>query len=114
MTEKQAMLKRQLLSKIHTHKRYKELKQNDAWEMFLDCYFKISSSAKLSIKELYSCLDLLNGTINSVDEIDFKGREAIARDKKAISSAAQVARIKKLIKAIGWDELMLKKLSSNS
>ena len=109
MTEKQAMLRRQLLSKIHTHKRYKELKANDAWETFLDCHFKICSSAKLSIKELYSCLDLLNGAINSVDEIDLKGREVIARDKKAISSAAQANRIKELIKAIGWDELALKK-----
>ncbi len=30
MTEKQTLLRRQLLSKIHTTKRYKELKENDA------------------------------------------------------------------------------------
>ncbi|CUU79962.1 hypothetical protein [Campylobacter hyointestinalis] len=109
MTEKQAMLRRQLLSKIHTHKRYKELKASDAWETFLDCHFKICSSAKLSIKELYTCLDLLNGTINSVEEIDLRGRELISRKKKAVSSFAQANRIKELMKIIGWDELTLKK-----
>ncbi|KAA3686208.1 hypothetical protein JJB27_05855 [Campylobacter fetus subsp. venerealis] len=108
MTEKQAMLRKQLLSKIHTAKRYKELKTNDAWEMFLDCHFKTTSSSVLSIKELYSCLDLLHGKALEAEEIDTKGRELIARAKKQLSSPNQVDRLKTAMNAIGWSESQLK------
>ncbi|OCR98841.1 hypothetical protein A9K75_09680 [Campylobacter fetus subsp. testudinum] len=109
MTEKQATLRKQLLSKIHTTNRYKELKLNDAWEMFLDYHFKVSTCAKLSIKELYSCLDLLHGKIFEAGEIDTKGRELIARAKKQLSSLPQVDRLKTAMGNLGWDENQLKK-----
>lgn len=108
MTEKQAILRKQLLSKIHTTKRYKELKENDAWEMFLDCHFRCSTSAELSIKELYACLDLLHGKLIAIEEIDAKGRELIARAKKQLSSPNQVDRLKTAMNAIGWSESQLK------
>ncbi|WP_238390067.1 hypothetical protein [Campylobacter fetus] len=109
MTDKQAMFRKQLLSKIHTHKHYKELKANDAWEMFLDCYFGATSSAVLSIKELNICLDLLYNKTNEVVEPDTKGRELIARAKKQLSSIKQVDRLKNTMVSLGWSEDMLKR-----
>ncbi|AIR80155.1 TPA: hypothetical protein RPW15_001863 [Campylobacter fetus subsp. venerealis] len=108
MTEKQTLLRRQLLSKIHTTKRYKELKENDAWETFLDCYFGATSSAVLSIKELENCLDLLYGKSTTINDIDLKGRELIARAKKELSSPSQANRLKNAMVRLGWSEEMLK------
>ncbi|MFV0481867.1 MAG: phage protein GemA/Gp16 family protein [Campylobacteraceae bacterium] len=60
MTNKQKYLRRGLLATIHQHEFTKNAKDNDAWETFLQKNYRIDSSAKLSIDELYNLLDVLN------------------------------------------------------
>lgn len=59
MTAKQTHLRRNLLARIHQHDFTKAAKAQDAWESFLFNIYKVSSSAKLSIDELYNLIDVL-------------------------------------------------------
>ncbi len=74
----------------------------------MDCYFGATSSAVLSIKELENCLDLLYGKSTTINDIDLKGRELIARAKKELSSPSQANRLKNAMVRLGWSEEMLK------
>lgn len=60
MTNKQMILRRNLLARIHQHGFTKEAKNNEAWKSFLMSSYKTDSAAKLSIDELYNLLDVLN------------------------------------------------------
>ena len=59
MTAKQTYLRRSLLARIHQHAFTKAAKEQDAWEEFLFSMYKVSSSANLSIDELYNLIDVL-------------------------------------------------------
>lgn len=59
MTAKQTYLRRGLLARIHQHDFTKAAKEQDAWESFLFNMYKVSSSSKLSIDELYNLVDVL-------------------------------------------------------
>lgn len=59
MTAKQTYLRRNLLARIHQHEFTKAAKEQDAWEEFLFSMYKVSSSANLSIDELYNLIDVL-------------------------------------------------------
>lgn len=83
MTKKQEIYRKQLLYRIHTNSLYIQIKNNDAWQDWLDLRFKAKSCAELSIGELRLTLDILLG--NARDDINFKpdyaGRNLI-RNKK--------------------------------
>ncbi|PZT47306.1 hypothetical protein B6S12_09745 [Helicobacter valdiviensis] len=85
MTKNQEIYRKQLLCKIHTHPRYKNIKQNEAWEDFLYYRFSVNSSKELSINELKILLDILEG--KRKDElnlaIDFKGRAMLLSNAKS-------------------------------
>lgn len=81
MTERQKSLRKNLLARIHTNSHYKDLKENDAWEMWLELRFGVSSSALLSISELKNALDMLiNGDFKEC-EPDILGRNLVANTK---------------------------------
>ena len=52
MTRSQTIYRKQLLALIHTNALFKEIKANDAWEMWLSMRFGVTSAAKLSIEEM--------------------------------------------------------------
>ncbi|EOC7452628.1 hypothetical protein ACI7XY_000826 [Campylobacter jejuni] len=60
MSPKQAMLRKQLLAKIHMHKEYLYYKENNAWQDFLALRFEVLSSKDLSIDELKILLDIFD------------------------------------------------------
>lgn len=93
MSAKQTYLRRSLLARIHQHEFTKAAKEQDAWESFLFNMYKVSSSAKLSIDELYNLIDVLeNGAQPLV-----RGRRP--QLKKEGITVAQQAYILKL-----WDD----------
>ncbi|ARR00304.1 phage protein GemA/Gp16 family protein [Campylobacter porcelli] len=93
--------RKNLLAKVHIHRGCVELKRLEAWEGYLEDKFGVKSSAKLSINELKTLLDMLNGKdIKPVK--DLAGREIIQRASKEISSLAQARKIEELRVAIGW------------
>ncbi|EAH6971737.1 hypothetical protein ACU520_000297 [Campylobacter jejuni] len=96
MSPKQAMLRKQLLAKIHMRKEYLYYKENNAWQDFLALRFEVLSSKDLSIDELKILLDIFDGKIK--DDVnftpDFKGRSML---KKA-SSNKQFFYLKALLK----------------
>ena len=83
MTKNQEIYRKQLLYRIHANSLYIQIKNNDAWQDWLDLRFKAKSCAELSIAELRLTLDILLG--NAKDDINFKpdytGRNLI-RNKK--------------------------------
>ncbi|WDL73894.1 hypothetical protein [Helicobacter winghamensis] len=85
MTKNQEIYRKQLLCKIHTHPRYKNIKKNEAWEDFLYYRFGVGSSKDLSINELKALLDILEG--KRKDELnlkeDFKGRAMLKDNAKS-------------------------------
>lgn len=93
MTAKQTHLRRNLLARIHQHDFTKAAKEQDAWENFLFNMYKVSSSAKLSIDELYNLIDVLDNSAKPL----IKGRRP--QLKKEGISEAQQAYILKL-----WDD----------
>ncbi|MCI6989415.1 MAG: DUF1018 domain-containing protein [Campylobacter sp.] len=81
MTEKQRVLRNNLLKRIHLNSEYKLLRENDAWEMWLEIRFGVSSSANLSINELKLALDMLiNGDFKK-SEPDILGRNLVKNSK---------------------------------
>ncbi|MDL0089277.1 phage protein GemA/Gp16 family protein [Campylobacter gastrosuis] len=106
MTPKQEIFRKQLLTKIHTHHAYKTIKENDAWEQWLDVRFSVKSCKDLSIKELSLVLDILNKRAD--DGVDFKqdfaGRNLLKDD---LITQKQIEKIKALANALGWDDLKL-------
>ncbi|MCZ6103989.1 DUF1018 domain-containing protein [Campylobacter ureolyticus] len=81
MTEKQRILRKNLLARIHTNSRYKELLKVDAWESWLDVRFGVSSSALLSIDELNKALDMLINDEFMECEPDILGRNLVKNSK---------------------------------
>lgn len=81
MTEKQRILRNNLLARIHTNSRYKELVRVDAWESWLDVRFGVSSSALLSIDELNKTLDMLINDEFKECEPDILGRNLVKNYK---------------------------------
>ncbi|VEG62969.1 Uncharacterised protein [Campylobacter jejuni subsp. doylei] len=96
MSPKQAMLRKQLLAKIHMHKEYLYYKKIMLGKIFLALRFEVLSSKDLSIDELKILLDIFDGKIK--DDVnftpDFKGRLML---KKA-SSNKQFFYLKALLK----------------
>lgn len=106
MTRSQTIYRKQLLALIHTNDLFKEIKANDAWEMWLSMRFGVTSAAKLSIDELKIALEILRGKRADTKDgfnPDFKGRSFVHNDASKITMA-QVAQIEHLIKNLGWDE----------
>ena len=101
MTEKQRVLRNNLLSKIHLHIFYKEAFRVGAWQEFLKNNFGVESSAKLSIKELLILLDMMNGKEVAINSVDYRGRRVV--DKK-LSTKSQIIKCLNLKKELGWDE----------
>ena len=81
MTEKQRILRKNLLTRIHTNSRYKELVRVDAWESWLDVRFGVSTSALLSIDELNKTLDMLINDEFKECEPDILGRNLVKNSK---------------------------------
>lgn len=81
MTEKQRILRKNLLARIHTNSRYKELVRVDAWESWLGVRFGVSSSALLSIDELNKTLDMLINDEFKECEPDILGRNLVKNYK---------------------------------
>lgn len=77
MTEKQRIFRNSLLTKIHTHEFYKGCIENEAWSEFLMNNFGVESSAKLSIKELISLLEIMHGSKSAAEKPDFCGRRVV-------------------------------------
>lgn len=61
MNIKQKNYRNNLLAKIHTHPKYKELHTSSFWNEWLQVRYGVDSSKYLSIKELWEVLDILNG-----------------------------------------------------
>lgn len=86
MTEKQKIYRNALLAKIHTHPKYKEIKEAGAWEDYLYARFEVESSGELGIEELNSLLECLNGREKSGVK-DIKGRAMLfgsRQDRKIV------------------------------
>ncbi len=81
MTEKQRILRNNLLARIHINSKYKELIRVDAWESWLDVRFGVSSSALLSIDELNKTLDMLINDEFMECEPDILGRNLVKNSK---------------------------------
>lgn len=81
MTNKQKAYRNSLLSKIHTHSKYKEIKGLGAWGEYIKNRFGVESSASLSIEELVLLLESLNGGEFKQSQ-DLKGRVALLGDKQ--------------------------------
>lgn len=81
MTEKQRALRKNLLARIHTNSKYKELVRVDAWESWLGVRFGVSSSALLSIDELNKTLDMLINDEFKECEPDILGRNLVKNSK---------------------------------
>ena len=99
MTEKQRILRNNLLAKIHTHSFYKEASRVGAWQEFLENNFNAQSSAKLSIKELLSLVDLMNGKAFNYKSPDYRGRRVV---DKTLSTKSQVVKCLSLKDELGW------------
>ncbi|PAF49596.1 hypothetical protein BKH41_02725 [Helicobacter sp. 12S02232-10] len=101
MTKKQAFLRKQLIIKIHTHPRYKEIKANGAWEDWLYLRYNEKSSALLSITELQEVVSILDdiGRDRDFALID-PDRKLYVR--KTALSYAQKQKIKRLQEELGW------------
>lgn len=106
MTNAQEIYRKQLLARIHTNPQYKIIKQNDAWQDWLNLRFGVESSKELSIKELNKILDILNNKCS--DELNFKpdrvGRNIIIKDK---ISAKQSTKIQALADKLEWSNITL-------
>ena len=61
MNTKQKRYRNNLLAKIHTHRKYKELYEAGFWSEWLYIRYGVESSKYLSIKELWEVLDILSG-----------------------------------------------------
>lgn len=72
MTQKQRIYRNALLAKIHTHPKYKEIREAGAWEDYMYARFECESSALLGIEELHSLIECLNGSKEGTKNI--KGR----------------------------------------
>lgn len=116
MTEKQRILRNNLLKRIHLNSEYKTLKENDAWQMWLELRFDVTSSADLSIDELKSALEMLISGEFKKYEPDALGRNIIKnmKIKKAKKSnenkkitPAQYNYIKYLAKRLGFSDKKL-------
>ncbi len=116
MTEKQRILRNNLLKRIHLNSEYKTLKENDAWQMWLELRFGVTSSADLSIDELKRALEMLISGEFKKYEPDALGRNIIKnmKIKKAKKSnenkkitPAQYNYIKHLAKRLGFSDKKL-------
>lgn len=99
MTEKQQILRKNLLAKIHTHSFYKEALRVGAWQEFLENNFSVKSSAKLSIKELLVLLDMMNGKEVEYKSYDYRGRRVV---DKGLATKSQVIKCLSLKDELGW------------
>ena len=87
MTQSQAIYRKNLLAKIHTHAEHKRIAAAGAWADWLGYRFGVGSAAGLSISELEHVLAVFGGRIS--DELnltpDTLGRNLVAnaRAKKA-------------------------------
>lgn len=108
MTKAQEIYRKQLLARIHTHPQYKIIKENEAWSEWLELRFGVDSSKELSIKELNTILDILNGKV--CDRLNFKpdyaGRNIL---NPAKITAKQIEKIKVLAGKLGWDDVRVMK-----
>ncbi|PAF51300.1 phage protein GemA/Gp16 family protein [Helicobacter sp. 13S00477-4] len=103
MTQKQALLRKQLIIKIHTHPKYKELKNNEAWEDWLYVRYKEKSSGLLSISELEEILHIFSGRRNDRDfALIDPNREIII--KKGRLSFAQLQKIRIIKEELSWND----------
>ncbi|MBR8466351.1 DUF1018 domain-containing protein [Campylobacter sp. faydin G-140] len=108
MTPAQEIYRKQLLAKIHTHKQYKLINENEAWQDWLRLRFGVQSSKELSIKELNLVLDILNDKV--YDELNFKpdytGRNILNPEKITVK---QIEKIKALTSELRWNDIKLMK-----
>jgi hypothetical protein len=63
MTHKQKIYRNDLLRLIHTHPKYKEIKEADAWEDWLYVRYAKTSSKDLSIGQLGNVIARLKGRV---------------------------------------------------
>ncbi|MSN96775.1 DUF1018 domain-containing protein, partial [Campylobacter sp. FMV-PI01] len=111
MTPSKRLFRKQLLAKIHTHPHYKSIKDDDAWEYWLNLRFGECSCRDLSIKELCAVLDIFEG--KREDGIDFDpdlaGRNELSDDK---ITKRQIEKILYLSRSLGWSEAGLMRFIS--
>lgn len=76
MSKKQEGFRKTLLTKIHIHNRYKEIKENGCWEEWLELRYGCNSARFLSISELKEVLDIFNDRVQDRDYVlrDIWGR----------------------------------------
>lgn len=76
MSKKQEGFRKTLLTKIHIHNRYKEIKENGCWEEWLELRYGCNSARFLSISELKEVLDVFNDRVQDRDYVlrDIWGR----------------------------------------
>lgn len=88
--------RKSLLCIIHTHPKYKLIKENDAWESWLLVRYGVSSCKELCDEELQEVIAILNERIGDRDYIKrtYRGQMSRAQDKK----------IKALLTRLGWSD----------
>lgn len=106
MSKKQEDFRKNLLTKIHIHNRYKEIKENGCWEEWLELRYGCNSARFLSISELKEVLDIFNDKVQDRDYVlrDIWGRAQISVNKNKSSTKAQRLKIIALCKQEGFDE----------
>lgn len=95
MSKKQEDFRKNLLAKIHIHRRYKEIKENGCWEEWCLLRYGCNSTKFLSINELKEVLDILNGMAKDRDYVivDIVGRAQTAPNKHGLCTKAQRLKI---------------------
>ncbi|PAF47729.1 hypothetical protein BKH46_02515 [Helicobacter sp. 12S02634-8] len=102
MTKKQGFYRKQLLTKIHIHPRYQEIKAAGAWEDWLILRYSEKTSANLSLSELQEILLIFNGKKRDRDfAVLDPNRKFFLKD--AISFA-QKQKIQRLQEELGWSD----------
>lgn len=76
MSKKQEDFRKNLLAKIHTHERYKEIKQAGFWEEWVELRYGLKSAKFLSINELKEVLDIFN---NKIADRDYMTSDSVGR-----------------------------------
>lgn len=85
-----------LLCMIHTHPKYKPIKENDAWEDWLLVRYGVSSCKELCDEELQEVIAILNGWISD--------RDYVKREHRGQMSGLQHRKIKALLTRLGWSD----------
>lgn len=89
--------RKSLLCIIHTHPKYKLIKEHNAWESWLLLRYGVESCRDLNDKELREVIAIFNGRISD--------RDYVKREYRGESmSGSQERKIAALLSALQWSE----------